>query len=301
MRVHRAGEGCGGSGVRGKAQGAADSIPGATSLLSARGGVKAGAGDDEHESLPAARPSVARTRPSAPTARPPAPTATPSALAGGSRGGRGRAPQGGRHRGGQAAWKRGPARGRPTPPLRWDSGAGQNTAKETQPDACAGACFRACVGACARACVGACAGAYAGACARVCSRHVSRMPTPLATQAPDELGLKATLQWEPPCGDVGLDKTQEGKEPSCGSGCRDRSGTEGTTEGQPTQGREWCFIGQGSRLSSKQAWRFSPAPRGYVHLFVPRKKAWERRFAWPQALKRWPRRLFAIKLRIMMV
>ena len=33
-------------------------------------------------------------------------------------------------------------------------------------------------------------------------------------------------------------------------------------------------------------------------LFVPRKKAWERRCAWPQALKRWPRRLFAIKLRI---
>ena len=28
--------------------------------------------------------------------------------------------------------------------------------------------------------------------------HVSRMPTPLATQAPDELGLKAPLQWEPP-------------------------------------------------------------------------------------------------------
>ena len=26
------------------------------------------------------------------------------------------------------------------------------------------------------------------------------------------------------------------------------------------------FIGQGSRLSSKQAWRFCPAPRGYVHL-----------------------------------
>ena len=109
--------------------------------------------------------------------------------------------------------------------------------------------------------VRACAGAFA----RACSRHVSCMPTPLATQAPDELGLKATLQWERPCGDVGLDTALEGKEPGCGSGCRDRSGTEGTTEGQPTQGREWCFIGQGSRLSSKQAWRFSPAPRGYVH------------------------------------
>ena len=34
---------------------------------------------------------------------------------------------------------------------------------------------------------------------------VSRMPTPLATQAPDELGLEAPLQWEPPpCGDVVL-------------------------------------------------------------------------------------------------
>jgi len=31
---------------------------------------------------------------------------------------------------------------------------------------------------------------------------------------------------------------------------------------------------------------------------VPRKKAWEGRCAWPQALKRWPGRLFAIKLRI---
>ena len=35
----------------------------------------------------------------------------------------------------------------------------------------------------------------------------------------------------------------EGKEPGCGSGWRDRPGTEGTTVGQPTQGREWCFIG----------------------------------------------------------
>ena len=33
-------------------------------------------------------------------------------------------------------------------------------------------------------------------------------------------------------------------------------------------------------------------------LFVPRKKAWERRCARPQAPKRWPGRLFAIKLRI---
>ena len=89
----------------------------------------------------------------------------------------------------------------------------------------------------------ACAGACAGECARACSRHVSRMPTPLATQAPDDLGLKATLQWERPCGDMGLDTALEGKEPGCGSGWRDRPGTEGTTVGQPTQGREWCFIG----------------------------------------------------------
>ena len=33
-------------------------------------------------------------------------------------------------------------------------------------------------------------------------------------------------------------------------------------------------------------------------LFVPRKKAWERRYARPQAPERWPGRLFAIKLRI---
>ena len=69
------------------------------------------------------------------------------------------------------------------------------------------------------------------------------MPTPLATQAPDDLGLKATLQWERPCGDMGLDTALEGKEPGCGSGWRDRPGTEGTAVGQPTQGREWCFIG----------------------------------------------------------
>ena len=42
---------------------------------------------------------------------------------------------------------------------------------------------------------------------------------------------------------MGLDTALEGKEPGCGSGWRDRPGTEGTTVGQPTQGREWCFIG----------------------------------------------------------
>ena len=54
---------------------------------------------------------------------------------------------------------------------------------------------------------------------------------------------QATLQWERPCGDMGLDTALEGKEPGCGSGWRDRPGTEGTTVGQPTQGRERCFIG----------------------------------------------------------
>jgi len=44
IRVHQAGEGCGGSGVQGEAQGAADSVPGATSLLSARGGGGQGRG-----------------------------------------------------------------------------------------------------------------------------------------------------------------------------------------------------------------------------------------------------------------
>ena len=212
---------------------------------SVRGGgeVKAGAGGDEHESLPAPRPSVARTRPSAPTARPPALTARPSAPAGGSRGRRGRALQGGRHRGGQAAWKRGPARGRPTPPLRWEQRRWSNY-REGDPARCV--CRSACQSLRRSVCQSvrrACAGACAGECARACSRHVSRMPTPLATQAPDDLGLKATLQWERPCGDMGLDTALEGKEPGCGSGWRDRPGTEGTTVGQPTQGREWCFIG----------------------------------------------------------
>ena len=172
-----------------------------------RGGgeVKAGAGGDEHESLPAPRPSVARTRPSAPTARPPALTARPSAPAGGSRGRRGRALQGGRHRGGQAAWKRGPARGRPTPPLRWEQRRWSNY-REGDPARCV--CRSACQSLRRSVCQSvrrACAGACAGECARACSRHVSRMPTPLATQAPDDLGLKATLQWERPCGDMGLD------------------------------------------------------------------------------------------------
>ena len=210
-----------------------------------RGGgeVKAGAGGDEHESLPAPRPSVARTRPSAPTARPPALTARPSAPAGGSRGRRSRALQGGRHRGGQAAWKRGPARGRPTPSLRLEQRRWSNY-REGDPARCV--CRSACQSLRRSVCQSvrrACAGACAGECARACSRHVSRMPTPLATQAPDDLGLKATLQWERPCGDMGLDTALEGKEPGCGSGWRDRPGTEGTTVGQPTQGREWCFIG----------------------------------------------------------
>ena len=117
------------------------------------GEVKAGAGGDEHESLPAPRPSVARTRPSAPTARPPALTARPSAPAGGSRGRRGRALQEGRHRGGKLLRREDrPVAGQP-PRSGGSSGAGQITAKETQPDACAGARARACVGACARACV----------------------------------------------------------------------------------------------------------------------------------------------------
>ena len=45
-----------------------------------------------------------------------------------------------------------PVAGQP-PRSGGSSGAGQITAKETQPDACAGARARACVGACARACV----------------------------------------------------------------------------------------------------------------------------------------------------
>ena len=41
-----------------------------------------------------------------------------------------------------------------------------------------------------------------------------------------------------------------------------------------------------------------PSKVSVVFLFVPRKKAWQTKFAWPQALKRWPGRLLAIKLRI---
>ena len=160
---------------------------------------------------PAPRPSVARTRPSAPTVR-------LSAPAGGSRGGCSRAPQEGSHRGGQAAWKRGPARGRPTPPLRWEQRRWSNY-REGDPARCV--CRSACQSL-RRSVYQRGRRACAGACARACSRHVSRMPTPLATQAPDDLGLKATLQWERPCGDMGLDTALEGKEPGCGSGWRDR-------------------------------------------------------------------------------
>ena len=53
--------------------------------------------------------------------------------------------------------------------------------------------------------------------------------------------------------------------------------------------RTFCEGGAGTKnLSQSYCW----------FLFVPRKKARERRCSWPQALKRWPRQLFAIKLRI---
>jgi hypothetical protein len=60
------------------------------------------------------------------------------------------------------------------------------------------------------------------------------MPTPRATQARDELGLKARLHGTPP-DDVGLD---------AGSSLREGTGLWG-----------WLW----------GPWRFSPAPRGYVH------------------------------------
>ena len=66
--------------------------------------------------------------------------------------------------------------------------------------------------------------------------NVSRMPTPRATQARDELGLKARLHRTPP-DDVGLD---------AGSSLREGTGLWG-----------WLW----------GPWRFSPAPRGYVHLY----------------------------------
>ena len=64
--------------------------------------------------------------------------------------------------------------------------------------------------------------------------HVSRMPTPRAAQARDELGLKARLPQDPP-DDVGLD---------AGSSRREGTGLWG-----------WLW----------GPWRFPPAPRGYVH------------------------------------
>ena len=63
------------------------------------------------------------------------------------------------------------------------------------------------------------------------------MPTPRATQARDELGLKARLHGTPP-DDVGLD---------AGSSLREGTGLWG-----------WLW----------GPWRFSPAPRGYVHYQV---------------------------------
>jgi len=68
--------------------------------------------------------------------------------------------------------------------------------------------------------------------------NVSRMPTPRATQARDELGLKARLHGTPP-DDVGLD---------AGSSLREGTGLWG-----------WLW----------GPWRFSPAPRGYVHILWP--------------------------------
>ena len=66
------------------------------------------------------------------------------------------------------------------------------------------------------------------------------MPTPRATQARDELGLKARLHGTPPDDvgpdDVGLD---------AGSSLREGTGL-------------WGWLGG--------PWRFTPAPRGYVHL-----------------------------------
>ena len=270
IRVHQAGEGCGGSGVQGEAQGAADSVPGATSLLSARGGGGQGRGGGWRARV-APRPQTFSRSYKTFSANSKTSSANCETFSAGWRQQRktrpstaGRPPP---RRPSCLEERTGPWPANP-PPLRWEQRRWSNY-REGDPARCV--CRSACQSLRRSVCQSvrrACAGACAGECARACSRHVSRMPTPLATQAPDDLGLKATLQWERPCGDMGLDTALEGKEPGCGSGWRDRPGTEGTTVGQPTQGREWCFIGQGSRLSSKQAWRFSPAPRGYVHYFT---------------------------------
>ena len=100
------------------------------------------------------------------------------------------------------------------------------------------------------------------------------MPTPLATQAPNDLGLKATLQWERPCGDMGLDTALEGKEPGCGSGWRDRPGTEGTTVGQPTQGREWCFIGLEAAGHPASRHGDFPLRRGVMFIYRVQAPVW---------------------------
>ena len=94
------------------------------------------------------------------------------------------------------------------------------------------------------------------------------MPTPRATQARDELGLKARLHGTPP-DDVGLDAGSSLREGTGLWGC-DELGLKARLHGTPPDD---VGLDAGSSLREGTGlwgwlwgpWRFSPAPRGYVH------------------------------------
>ena len=98
--------------------------------------------------------------------------------------------------------------------------------------------------------------------------HVLRMTTPRATQARDELGLKARLHGTPP-DDVGLDAGSSLREGTGLWGC-DELGLKARLHGTPPDD---VGLDAGSSLREGTGlwgwlwgpWRFSPAPRGYVH------------------------------------
>ena len=71
-----------------------------------------------------------------------------------------------------------------------------------------------------------------------------------------------------------MDTALEGKEPGCGSGWRDRPGTEGTAVGQPTQGREWCFIGLEAAGYPASRHGDFPLRRGVMFIIPNRNTKW---------------------------
>ena len=95
------------------------------------------------------------------------------------------------------------------------------------------------------------------------------MPTPRATQARDELGLKARLHGTPP-DDVGLDAGSSLREGTGLWGC-DELGLKARLHGTPPDD---VGLDAGSSLREGTGlwgwlwgpWRFSPALLGYVHV-----------------------------------